>query len=238
MGSLFQAELSHRLGTVDSTNSVLKRLAAEGAPLGTVVTARQQTAGYGQRGRSWVSEPDAGLYVSCLLPALAVPTHLPFLLGVACREALEAWTDEVGLKWVNDLVARRRKLGGLLVEMTRHGAVAGIGINLKAQPVEGAIALEDLGATPASEAVVERVLAQIERWHARYVAEGYEPLRQAWSAASVTLGREVAVMDAEPPLLGFAEALGPSGELLLRHSDGTCHPVISGTLRTPEGTYC
>lgn len=235
---MFHPDRRHRLETVDSTNLALKRLAAEGAPVGTVVTARQQTAGYGQRGRSWVSEPDAGLYLSCLVPALAVPTHLPFLLGVACKEALGAWTDEVGLKWVNDLVARRLKLGGLLVEMTRHGAVAGIGINLRSQPVEGAIALEDLGASPTPDEVVARVLTAIERWHQRYQVEGYETLQSAWTRSSVTLGREVQVMDSEPPLAGVAEALGPSGELMVRQADGTTVPVISGTIRTPEGAYC
>jgi BirA family biotin operon repressor/biotin-[acetyl-CoA-carboxylase] ligase len=166
------------------------------------------------------------------------PTHLPFLLGLACRDGLSSWTDEVRLKWVNDMVARRRKLGGLLVELTRHGAVAGIGINLVTQPVEGAIGLAELGVTVSPEAVAERVLAEIQAWWTRYRAEGFDAVDAGWSRSSVTLGQAIRVVDVEPTVTGTAERLGPSGELLVRATDGTLQTVISGTIRTLDGAYC
>lgn len=229
----------HHLGTVDSTNAHLKRLAAEGAPVGTVVSADAQTAGYGQRGRTWVSAPDRGLYVSVLMPIPALPIHLPFLLGLGCRDALAAWTPEVKLKWVNDLVAQRRKLGGMLVELTKHGAIAGIGINLTAQDVADAIALDELSKTPpSSQELLEKLLGGIERRWAQLEAEGFEPIRRDWEAASVTLGAAVQVLGDGEPLLGRAEAIGPHGELLLRTPDGRLETVISGTVRAADGSYC
>jgi BirA family biotin operon repressor/biotin-[acetyl-CoA-carboxylase] ligase len=229
----------HHLDTIDSTNTHLKRLAAEGAPVGTVVSADMQTAGYGQRGRSWVSAPDRGLYVSMLLPFPATPLQLPFVLGLGCRDALATWTDEVRLKWVNDLVARRRKLGGMLVELTRHGAIAGIGINLTAQDVADSIALDELAPrVPNAQAVLAQLIAGIERRWVQWETEGFEPIRADWQAASVTLGQAVQVIGEAAPLTGVAEAIGPSGELLLRTPAGTLETVISGTIRTADGAYC
>jgi BirA family biotin operon repressor/biotin-[acetyl-CoA-carboxylase] ligase len=238
----------HHFAVTDSTNAHLKRLAGEGAPVGTVVSADAQTAGYGQRGRTWVSAPGRGLYVSMLLPFPATPFHLPFVLGLGCRDALAAYTDEVGLKWVNDLVARRRKLGGMLVELTKAGAIAGIGINLAAQDVTDdsaraavadAIALADLTpAVPAPEDLLARLLSGIEHRHAQWQADGFEPIRADWMAASVTLGRSIQVIGEAEPLAGVAEAIGPSGELLLRRPDGALETVISGTIRTADGAYC
>ncbi|MDB5096307.1 MAG: biotin--[acetyl-CoA-carboxylase] ligase [Cyanobacteria bacterium RYN_339] len=218
------------LDETDSTSLHLKRLVLEGCPLGTVVTARRQTAGYGQRGRSWDSAPDAGLYMSILLPLPAsAPTQLPFVLGLGCRDGLLAWTDEVGLKWVNDLVARRRKLGGLLVEVVKGGAIAGIGVNLATPDLPEAIGLNELTPTPPTlEALRDALLAGI---HARLAA----PFSfDAWSAASVTLGQRVRVETLE----GVAEALGPNGELQVRRDDGTLMDVISGSVRLADGAYC
>ena len=116
-----------RLDEVDSTNRWLKDQAD--APLGTAVLADRQTAGYGQRGRSWASAAGDGMYLSIVVALPAPPTLLPLAAGLAARDALAVYSDEVGLKWVNDLVARGQKLGGVLVEAARGRAVGGIGRN-------------------------------------------------------------------------------------------------------------
>ena len=54
------------LETVDSTNSLCRRLALEGAPDGTAVLADCQTAGRGRRGRSFQSAAGKGLFFSVL----------------------------------------------------------------------------------------------------------------------------------------------------------------------------
>jgi len=63
----------HALDSVDSTQTEAQRLAAEGAPEGTVVTARHQRAGRGQRGHEWWDEPGESLLVSVLLRPSASP---------------------------------------------------------------------------------------------------------------------------------------------------------------------
>lgn len=228
----------HTFDTLDSTNVALKRLAAEGAPLGTVVTARAQTAGYGQRGREWASAPESGLYMSVLLPFPATPFHLPFVVGLGCRDALAAVAPGVGLKWVNDLVAGGCKLGGILIELSGQSAVAGVGVNLRDQAVPESTSLEALGATVTAPQLLEALLEGIERRHAQWQAEGFAPIRADWAAASVTLGRRVRVLGLDAPLEGLAVGLGPDGELLVERPEGGVETVITGSVRAASGAYC
>ncbi len=122
--------------TLPSTNQKLAELIANGAPTGTIVIARQQTAGRGQRGREWRSEI-GGLYLSIAL-ALDLPATDAHQLTIGIAWGISARLREQGIpisiKWPNDLMLKDRKLGGILTETRiRHGkihcAVVGVGIN-------------------------------------------------------------------------------------------------------------
>lgn len=122
-----------RLEVVDSTSSELLRLLRGGAPEGTVVVARCQTAGRGQRGRSWHSPPDAGLYVSFSWNYGGAPAGLSFAAGSACARTLrDACGVDAGVRWPNDVVCRERKLGGVLIEQAGAGRmwIIGCGLNV------------------------------------------------------------------------------------------------------------
>lgn len=221
-----------RLDEVDSTNRYLKEL--PDAPLGTAVLAARQTAGYGQRGRTWTSPAGAGMYLSILTPLPAPLTLLPLAAGLAARDAVSRWTDEAGLKWVNDVVARGRKLGGVLVEAAKGRAVVGIGLNIMTPDVEGAIGLDALTESPPSpDKLAEAVIAALDARLTAWASHGPNGLRADWRAACVVMGREVLVEE----LSGVAEDIGPGGELLLRTPTGL-RTIVSGTLRMADGAYC
>lgn len=227
-------QLTH-LPETDSTSAHLKRALAEGAGAWTAVTATRQTAGYGQRGRVWASPAAGGLYLSAAVPLPAAPTLLPLAVGLAVAEALAPWTAEVGLKWVNDLVARGRKLGGVLVEASRGVAVVGVGVNLHTPDVEAAIGLAELTAAPPSAAeLAPAVLASLAATLTRWEASGDEAVLGGWRQRAVTLGQPVVV----DGLAGEALDVGPAGELMLRLADGTLRAVVSGTVRHADGSYC
>ncbi len=126
---------------LDSTNNLLKKLASDGAPDGTVVIARSQTGGKGRLGRSFFSPEGCGLYMSVLLRRnvpVSIAKLLTPLAAVAVAEALErCGSKRIGIKWVNDLYADGKKVCGILTEtqVRPNGgslvwAVVGIGINL------------------------------------------------------------------------------------------------------------
>jgi BirA family biotin operon repressor/biotin-[acetyl-CoA-carboxylase] ligase len=128
----------HVLGVVDSTNDVLRRLAASGAAEGTVVLAEQQTAGRGRLGRSWFSPAGLGLYVSLLLRPTEPPgeaTRWTVAAAVAAARACRSVAScPVCIAWPNDLVLGSRKLGGILAELRvarrSQELLIGTGINV------------------------------------------------------------------------------------------------------------
>jgi BirA family transcriptional regulator, biotin operon repressor / biotin---[acetyl-CoA-carboxylase] ligase len=134
----------HIFDTLGSTNDKLAQLIAEeNAPPGTIIIAKTQTAGRGQRGKKWESDT-GGLYLSLAISPdlLAINIHqltLGIVWGIAHQ--LRQKGLPVSIKWPNDLILADRKLGGILTQ-TRiyqckiHRAIVGVGINY-ANTVEG-----------------------------------------------------------------------------------------------------
>lgn len=157
-----------------STNDDLLEAGKQGAPHGTGLAARAQTAGRGRRGHKWDSTAGNLLLSIVLRPRVnpAKYSGLAAVSGLAVLEALEKQgvANEIGLKWPNDLVARGRKLGGILVEAARDNegkpfAVCGIGVNVNYVPSEvpdgglPAIGLSDLNEknVPAVDMLLDEV---------------------------------------------------------------------------------
>lgn len=128
------------LDEIDSTNSWL---AANGRSLAanTAVAAHRQTAGRGQRGNRWESEPGSNLTLSLLLRPSAIHVARSFCLSeavaVAVAETVEDIAPEitVSIKWPNDIYVGDRKLGGILIENSLCGdmigrCIIGLGLNL------------------------------------------------------------------------------------------------------------
>lgn len=130
------------LDRVDSTQAAARRLADEGAPDGTLVWARVQTAGKGRLGRRWRSAP-GGLYASWLLRPRFAPARLAELslaCGEALAEALRGFGVATAVKPPNDVLAlcsdgKGRKVCGILCEASGSGQkldwlVIGFGVNV------------------------------------------------------------------------------------------------------------
>ena len=132
-------------GEVSSTNTVLKELAEQGRPEGTVLIAENQVRGKGRLGRSFFSPKGSGLYMSVLLrPELPAEESLAITTAaaVAVAEAVNAVTGrQAMIKWVNDVYLDGRKICGILTEAAidfenrrLNYAVLGIGVNIQEPP--------------------------------------------------------------------------------------------------------
>lgn len=131
---------------LESTNAAMKARGRAGALHGAALRARVQTAGRGQRAHTW-SSPEGGLYLSILIrpgvPRDALP-GLPVACALGALRALrEAGCPRASLKWPNDIVVGRRKLAGMLTELSssKEGvfAVYGIGVNMKAPVIDATV---------------------------------------------------------------------------------------------------
>ncbi len=189
--------------TVDSTNEAAKRLIGDGRIRDSAyIVAREQTAGKGTQGRSWLSPRDAGLYMSVVHaggPLSAIPTGTVYALsaGVACVEALREDFDlPVWIKPVNDLFVEGRKLGGILIEtLAQNGAITalitGVGVNVRracrALPESGVepISLEDVIPPERVQlfdlaSFVERLVERVSQWHGLVMAGDRPGVERAW----------------------------------------------------------
>ncbi len=126
------------LGETDSTNLRLKEgyRAGQLAPPFLLI-ADSQSAGRGRLGRSFISPPGTGLYMSLLAapPADAESGRITILAAVAVCQAIEEMTGlRPRIKWVNDLFVRGKKVCGILAEGLGGPVVVGIGVNLRTPP--------------------------------------------------------------------------------------------------------
>ena len=112
----------------DSTNRVAKELARSGAPHGSWVLAKRQTAGRGRLDRSFYS-PEGGVYLSVILRPDIPPEDLVLITPMAAtavRNAVHGLTGiELGIKWVNDLYLGDKKVGGILCEVVDDAVIVG-----------------------------------------------------------------------------------------------------------------
>lgn len=125
---------------VDSTNNIIRKIAAEGANEGSTAIALKQTAGKGRLGRSFFSPEGTGIYMSILLRPSFKAADAGFITtaaAVAVCKALEALNaPNPQIKWVNDIFIGGKKVCGILTESSSNSdgslnhAVLGIGINV------------------------------------------------------------------------------------------------------------
>ena len=233
---------------IDSTNLKAKGLAASGAPEGTIVISERQTKGRGRKTRGWFSPPRDGIYLSLILRPNIAPRSAPsmtLLTAVAIAETLLAVPGlEIAIKWPNDILARGRKLAGILTEMSTIGeridyAVVGLGLNVNTSRFPDEI--EDRATSILIETGqrVRRVTLAKEylKWHEEYYDVfqriGFEPIRKRWKELTNMMGQQVTVETIGREYTGKVQDIDDGGALILRDETGGYHRVIFGdvTLR-------
>jgi BirA family transcriptional regulator, biotin operon repressor / biotin---[acetyl-CoA-carboxylase] ligase len=214
--------IHHRL--TDSTNARARELAIAGAPSGTLVTAREQSAGRGRQGRTWSAPAGRALLMSAVVRDLTRrDALLPLAVPVAVAEACDAFAgNRCGIKWPNDIWVGGRKLSGILLEgRPQDGwAVIGIGLNVgtlrdefpeELRDTATSIAIES-GSDPGVEPVLEAILAALER----RLADRPGAIVEAWRQRDVLQGSRVRWTGGE----GIAAGLGEDGSLLVDSDSG------------------
>lgn len=225
-----------------STMTEAARLAAAGAPSGTVIGAEEQTAGIGRHGRSWHSEPGSGLYVSIILRRRFQPIVLPVVtlaLGLAVREAILKATDLVcDLRWPNDVLIQSKKCAGILTVLESSAIIAGIGINVNHSsfPDELAGIATSLrlagGHAYSREKLLDDLLPSVDAYCDLLETQGREVIIEAFArASSYVSGRRVCVDQDGSTLRGITAGLNDSGFLILRADDGSRNVIVAGGVR-------
>jgi BirA family transcriptional regulator, biotin operon repressor / biotin---[acetyl-CoA-carboxylase] ligase len=208
--------------TVDSTMH-----AAAGLERGAVVIAGRQTAGLGRLGHSWHSPAASGLYCSLVL----APTPLLTLaLGLAVAHSLGIPCD---LRWPNDVLLNRKKVAGILVQLSGGHAIAGIGINVSHTSFPRELAAEATslaleGSSSTREDLLIALLPAIDRFTA---LPPNEILKLFTRASSYAFGCRVAIRQPDGVIEGVTAGLNQDGFLIVRRDDGTATLILAGGVR-------
>lgn len=134
-----------KVSATHSTNSLARDWYNSNKNSGAVaILAREQTAGRGQRGASWISNAGENLTMSIVYPSPQVEINDQFLLsaavGLAIIDALKLLKiNNLQLKWPNDIMAANKKIGGILIEnILSRGSISAsiIGIGLNVNQIE------------------------------------------------------------------------------------------------------
>lgn len=247
-------ERFHWVDQTGSTNDDLKVLARQGAPHGTVLIADRQSGGHGRMGRSFHSPGDVGIYFSILLRPDCQPgqlMHLTCATAVAMCDAVEqAASFRPGIKWTNDLVCGKHKLGGILTELglsAKGGvdyAIIGIGINCCQKKSDFPQEIRDIAASlsmvtgrdidrAAVAAAMMDTLAAMDRNLLRSKAEILDRYRKD----CITIGQEISLLRVgEAVRHGKAIDMDDDGCLIVAFEDGHRETVSSGEVSV-RGMY-
>lgn len=220
--------------SIPSTNDSAKEFASNKAKEGLVITAEQQSAGRGRRGRTWESPKGTGIWMSILLRPNIPPSQAPkftLLAAVAVASAIkEVSKVDVKIKWPNDLIINNKKVCGILTEMSAemdfiNYIIVGIGVNVNAMsrdfPEElqkTAISLAQvLGEKIPRQKLSRKILENIETRYLAFIETmDFEEILQEWRVASYTLGKQVKTTWNGEEMIAMAEDINEDGALMLR----------------------
>lgn len=219
---------------VDSTNERARELAMSGAPTGTLVTATEQSAGRGRRGRQWAAPPGKGVLCSAIVSPLG-PEHslLPLAVPLAVCEAVESLAPlSCQVKWPNDVWSGRRKLAGVLIEaQPPEWAVIGIGLNVSVEPEEFPDDLRhpatSVGHGVSVDEALEAVCARLGEW----VSARRDHVIAGFEARDALKGREVSWTGAGGEGgagSGVADGIDERGNLVVISAEGERRALGSG----------
>jgi BirA family biotin operon repressor/biotin-[acetyl-CoA-carboxylase] ligase len=233
----------HYFPTIDSTMIEATRLAAEGAPHGTLVIADEQTAGVGRFGRTWHSEANDGIYCSLVLrlplPASAVAVAT-LALGLATKEAVQQTTGlACDLRWPNDVLVGDDRVAGILAQLLDSRIVAGVGINVnqpslpeRLRTPATSLRLAAGGRIFAREPIVAALVNQVEEFCTILIGQGAAAILKAFAASSsYILNRRIVYEGETGPERGTTAGLDANGFLLVQDDAGQLCTVYTGGVR-------
>lgn len=243
----------HLFHSIDSTNRYLKDLPTSAHV--DVCCAEQQTQGRGRFGRSWHSPFGENIYCSSrwkLNCDLAKLSGLSLVTSLAVLSALKKFidTDEIKIKWPNDILWRDKKLCGSLIEIIAESnapaqVIIGIGLNVNSDTLNHPLPdktwcslYEITGNYFERNELIAHLILNLNHYVTQFLAYDLSYFLDEWMHYDYLINKQITVTQALEPLTGIACGINSTGQLLLRTKEGTLHCLSSGdtSLKASKGS--
>jgi BirA family biotin operon repressor/biotin-[acetyl-CoA-carboxylase] ligase len=233
------------LKETDSTNTRAKELAAQGAPEGTLVIAEKQTKGRGRKGRNWFSPPGGGIYFSLILRPAMPPGETPritLMTAVVLAETLISLVKlNLRIKWPNDILVNRKKLAGILTEISAdmdavNYIIVGLGLNVNnlfensPQDIKKkatSILIETGNRVPRIK-FIQNYLKLYEQYYDMFKKNDFEPIMNRWRELADIIGKQIRVDVIGKTHIGEVMDVDNDGVLILKDDQGRLQRIFSG----------
>jgi BirA family biotin operon repressor/biotin-[acetyl-CoA-carboxylase] ligase len=168
--------------------------------------------------------------------------QIPLLAGVALTKAIrETVPLQPVIKWPNDIVIGKKKVGGILTEMSSeidcvNYVILGIGlnVNMRAALFDEIICnaatslIDECGKYTSRVKLVQSFLREFELFYKKFLTDGFTSVREEWKELNNTIGSRVKITDSGKGIEGDAIDIDNDGFLLVRRENGDITRIISG----------
>lgn len=239
------------LDTVGSTNDYAKNIAMKNHDK-TVIITEEQTAGKGRLGRQWASERGSGVWMSIILKPDIVPSEAPKITQIAAAAMVDAiekvMNEEILIKWPNDLIFKKRKVCGILTEMSAelgeiNYVVVGIGVNVNQTSfdddiIDKAISLKDgKNKSISRKDIVLNFLCKFEQLYDDFIENGsLKATIDICRKKSALLNKEVKIITKSKERNVTAVDINEDGQLIVINEENQREAVFYGEVSV-RGLY-
>jgi len=234
----------------DSTNTQAKKL--ENVEHGTLVIADVQTAGRGRLGRTWESGSNNNIYMTLRLKPEISADKAPMLTLVMALSVVQAIEKVAGIqgniKWPNDIVVNKKKICGILTEMSMNQTeieyvIIGVGINVNTTELPDEIKAMatslciELGERIDRAAIIANVMECFEKNYEIFIrTASLAELMDDYNTHLINRNREVRVLEPGCEYCGYALGIDKTGQLLVKRDDGEIEKIFAGEVSV-RGLY-
>lgn len=210
----------------------------------SIVFAEYQSVGKGRLGRKWNSPFGQNIYLSIRANFSKNVTDLSCLSLVAAItviQTLNAYgiSNDIGIKWPNDILWQGKKLAGVLVEVfgeLHHAYTAIIGIGLNVMMSKPNLSLEQswcdifqiTNSVPKRNKLAGLLLNQLLLNINKFQEAGFKPFIELWEKYDLVKGKTVTLISGAKKISGIALGIDNNGRFLLQDSKGNILSFTSG----------
>ena len=204
------------LRSIDSTNEECKRISIKKKFL--VVSANKQTSGKGRHGRNWLT-PEGNIALSISYEAKSDGPPISLITSIIVTNALSKSLNEenIKIKWPNDIVFRRKKVAGILVEKEKGSdlskIIVGIGINLELSEEKESWwgDFSEFKLKNLRDEIINKILKGFED----YLERGVDSWLETWESKCMHLNKKIVFIKEEKEIEGVCKGINSQGHIKL-----------------------